>query len=63
VDVSKTLFATDKAVISVTSETQITALEKSISGMREKLAFHQNELKQLDAQKQELVKNAHNFFA
>jgi hypothetical protein len=40
VDVSKTLFAADKAVISVTSEAQITALEKSISGMREKLLFH-----------------------
>ena len=32
-------------------------------GMREKLLFHQNELKQLDVQKQELVKNAQNFFA
>lgn len=63
VDVTKTLFASDKAVISVTSEAQIAALEKSIAGMREKLLFHQNELKQLDIQKQELVKNAQNFFA
>jgi hypothetical protein len=52
------LFAADKAVIQVTSEAQITALEKSIAGMREKLTFHQNELKQLDIQKHELVKNA-----
>jgi hypothetical protein len=42
VDLSKTLFAADKTVISATSETQITALQKSISGMREKLSFHQN---------------------
>lgn len=63
VDLSKTLFASDKAVISVTSEAQITALEKSITGMREKLVFHQNELKQLDLQKLELVKNVQNFFA
>ena len=42
VDLSKTLFGADKTVISATSETQITALQKSISGMREKLSFHQN---------------------
>lgn len=47
----------------VTSEAQITALQKSITGMREKLVFHQNELKQLVLQKQEVIKNTQNFFA
>jgi hypothetical protein len=40
VDVSKTLFAADKAVISVTSEAKMIALQKSIGGMKEKLNFH-----------------------
>ena len=31
--------------------------------MREKLVFHQNELKELDIQKFELIKNTQNFFA